>query len=56
MKGFSAFLVFLAKTILLGLGVVMAANGKGTWLLLVSIALFSVLFIVLGCLGNAPKD
>lgn len=56
MKGFSAFLVFLVKTLLLGAGVVLAAHGKGIWLLLVSIAVFSFLFIKLGCLGNAPKD
>jgi hypothetical protein len=56
MKGFSAFLVFFVKTILLGLGVVLAANGKGPWLLLVSIAIFGFMFVKLGCLGNAPHD
>ena len=56
MKGFSAFLVFFVKTILLGLGVVLAANGKGPWLLMVSIAILTVLFVKLGCLGNAPQD
>jgi len=56
MKGFSAFMVFLLKTILLGAGVVMATNGKGVGLLVASVVVFAVMFIKLGCLGNAPKD
>lgn len=56
MKGFSAFLVFLLKTVLLGAGVIMATNGKGVGLLLASVVVFAVMFIKLGCLGNAPKD
>lgn len=56
MKGFSAFMVFLLKTVLLGAGVIMATNGKGVGLLVASIVVFAAMFIKLGCLGNAPKD
>ena len=56
MKGFSAFMVFLLKTVLLGAGVVMATNGKGVGLLVASVVVFAVMFIMLGCLANAPKD
>ncbi len=56
MKGFFAFVVFLLKTVLLGAGVVMATNGKGVGLLVASVVVFAVMFIMLGCLANAPKD
>ncbi len=56
MKGFSAFLVFFVKTILLGLGVVLAANGKGPWVLFAAVGILTFLFVKLGCLGNAPQD
>ena len=55
MKALMATGFFILEGALLAGGVVMAANGKGVWLLLVALAVTAGLFIKLGCLDNAPK-
>lgn len=55
MKALLATGFFILEGALLAGGVVMAANGKGVWLLLVALAVTAGLFIKLGCLDNAPK-
>lgn len=56
MKGIAATAVFLVQGALLAGGVVMAANGKGVVLLIVSLVVLGGMFVKLGCLDNAPKD
>ncbi len=56
MKGFSAFLFFVAESVLLAAGIARAANGKGLGLLIVAVVVTGVLFVKLGCLDNAPKE
>ena len=55
MKGLTATAVFLVKGALLAGGVVMAANGKGVALLIVSLVVLGGLFVKFGCIDNAPK-
>ncbi len=55
MKGLAATAVFLVQGALLAGGVVMAANGKGIALLVVSLVVLGAMFVKLGCIDNAPK-
>jgi hypothetical protein len=56
MKGFSAFLVFLIKTVLLAAGVIAATNGKGPLLLIIAGVILGGMFVKMGCIDNAPHD
>jgi hypothetical protein len=55
MKALMATGFFILEGALLAGGVVMAANGKGVWLLMVALVVTGGLFIKMGCLDNAPK-
>jgi hypothetical protein len=49
MKFLAAFLTLILMSIVLGAGIVLAAHGMGSWLLILSVIAFLAMFIQFGC-------
>ncbi len=53
MKSLLSWTFFVGCTALMAAGIALAVNGKGVWLMAVSFAVYTAMFIKLGCLPSA---